>query len=125
MDFEQPTPSELSILSLLWKQGPSSVKQVHAAWSNRQEVGYTTILKFMQVMHQKGLLKRDTTSRAHIYEAAISEEVVQSQIIQNLLEGPFLGSAKNLVLRALSVSPSTPDELAEIKKLIEEMERNV
>ena len=78
----------------------------------------------MQVMYQKGLLKRDTSSRAHIYEAAISEEVIQSQIIQDLLEGPFLGSAKNLVLRALSVSPSTADELAEIKKLIEELERN-
>ena len=122
MAIQKPTQSELDILSILWNRGPMTVREVHEVFKEKKhEVGYTTVLKFMQVMHEKGLLKRDTSSRAHIYEAAVPVEDMQSLLVKEMLDGPFLGSAKNLVLRALSTSPSTPEELDEIRQLIDQL----
>ena len=122
MSSQLPTQSELAILSILWSQGPSTVRQVHTVMGKKQDVGYTTVLKFMQNMHGKGLLKRDISERAHVYEPAIPIEDIQSMLVKKMLDGPFLGSAKDLVLRALSDTPSTPDELDEIRQLLNRLE---
>ena len=122
MAIQKPTQSELDILSILWQKGPLTVRDVHEIYvKKKSEVGYTTVLKFMQVMHEKGMLSRDTSSRAHIYETAVPVEEMQSLLVKEMLDGPFLGSAKSLVLRALSSSPSTPEELAEIRQLIDQL----
>ena len=110
MAFQKPTNTELSILNILWARGPSTVRQVHTTFNKQKhEVGYTTILKFMQVMHEKGMLTRDTSERAHVYESCIEIEDMQTFLVKEMLDGPFLGSAKNLVLKALSDrSPQHP-----------------
>ncbi len=119
----RPTTAELAILNVLWEKGPSTVRTVHAALTD-QKTGYTTVLKMLQIMLEKGLVKRDSTSRAHIYESAFDAEDVQSQLVENLLTNAFQGSAKNLILRALSVKPSSPEELAEIRKLIDKLDED-
>ncbi len=118
----KPTDAELSILGVLWRRGPSSVRQVFEEIRQSQSVGYTTILKLMQIMVEKGLLKRDDTERSHIYEAAVAEEVTQRQLVGHLLERAFSGSAQKLVLQALSAKKATPEELADIRRLLDEME---
>ncbi len=118
----KPTDAELSILGVLWRRGPSSVRQVFEEIRQSQSVGYTTILKLMQIMVEKGLLKRDDTERSHIYEATVAEEVTQRQLVGHLLERAFSGSAQKLVLQALSAKKATPEELADIRRLLDEME---
>jgi predicted transcriptional regulator len=120
----RPTDAELSILRVLWDRGPSTVREVHERLSATQETGYTTVLKFMQIMHEKGLVARDDRNRAHIYVAAVSEEAVQTNLVRSLLERAFKGSAETLVLRALSIKPSTPEELAAIRALLDNLEDN-
>ncbi len=117
----KPTASELAILNVLWTQGPATVREVHNALPD-QKTGYTTVLKLLQIMLDKGLVKRDSSSRAHIYESAFQAEDVQTQLVENLLTDAFQGSAKNLILRALSVKPSSPEELAEIRKLFDKLD---
>lgn len=117
----KPTGAELTILNVLWSRGPSTVKEVHAALPE-PKTGYTTVLKLLQIMLEKGLVRRDSSSRAHIYESAYQAEAVQDQLVANLLSDAFQGSAKNLILRALSVNPSSAAELAEIRKLIDKLE---
>lgn len=117
----KPTAAELTILNVLWTQGPATVREVHNALPD-QKTGYTTVLKLLQIMLEKGLVKRDSSSRAHIYESAFQAEDVQTQLVENLLTDAFQGSAKNLILRALSVKPSSPEELAEIRKLIDKLD---
>lgn len=119
----KPTAAELAILNVLWERGPSTVREVHEALQD-QKTGYTTVLKMLQIMLDKGLVKRDSSSRAHIYESAFAAEEVQGKLVENLLSDAFQGSAKNLILRALSVKPSTPEELAEIKRLIDKLEED-
>ena len=97
------------------------MREVHNALPD-QKTGYTTVLKLMQIMLEKGLVRRDSSARAHIYEPAVQAETVQSQLVENLLSDAFQGSAKNLILRALSLKPSSPEELAEIRKLIDNLE---
>lgn len=123
MAFRKPTQAELEILTIMWRTGPMTVRQVHKALMKKknQEVGYTTALKFMQVMHEKGLLDRDTSARAHIYDTALPVEEMQSMMVKEMLEGPFLGSAKTLVLKALSESTSTPEELEEIRQRVNDL----
>jgi predicted transcriptional regulator len=146
-----PTDRELAILSVLWEKGPSSVREVHEALhqEDRDETGYTTTLKLMQIMVEKGSLVREddnrrgegvppsnrgqdardtqgqdalaTNRRRHIYRPALSEERTQKQLVQNLLDRVFAGSAEKLVMRALSAKKVTPNELKRIRKMIEEM----
>lgn len=118
----KPTDAELAILRVLWARGPSSVRDVHEILSLTQKSGYTTVLKMLQIMTDKGLVSRDETERAHIYRAALSEERTQQGLISDLLDKAFGGSAQQMVLRALSTRQTSPEELAEIRRLIEALE---
>ena len=114
---KKPTDAELAILRVLWAQGPSTVRQV--AETLGREAGYTTILKLLQIMAEKRLVRRNETARTHVYEAAFTEDQTQRQLVTDLLDRAFGGSAAQLVLQALATTRATPQELAEIKKLIE------
>jgi BlaI family penicillinase repressor len=114
-----PTEAELAILSALWKLGPSTVREVHGALSSKQ-TRYTTVLKQMQVMVEKGLLDRSERYRSHVYEARIPQEQTQRQLAKNLLQRAFNGSAKSLVLGALSSQKVSSKELAEIRKILDQ-----
>ena len=113
----KPTDAELAILRVLWAQGPSTVRQVAEALG--RETGYTTILKLLQIMAEKRLVRRNEAARTHVYEAAYTEGQTQRQLVTDLLDRAFGGSAAQLVLQALATTKATPQELAEIKKLIE------
>ena len=116
----RPTDAELEILSVLWSTGPATVRQVYEVISERRPAQYSTILKFMQIMADKGLLIRDEAQRAHVYKAARPREWTQQQLAGHLLERAFSGSAKALLIGALSARKTTKSELAEIRKLIDE-----
>jgi len=120
--ISQPTEKEVEILSILWRHGPSTVRQVNKEMSKRERTGYTTTLKLMQIMHEKGLVKRDNSSYKHIYTPIASEEKTQKQLIGNLVDRAFSGSAEKLVMRLLSAKNVSPEELANIRRVIEEME---
>jgi len=117
-----PTDSELEILNALWASGPATVREVHDALSSKG-TGYTTVLKQMQMMVDKGLLTRSERFRSHVYQVSVPREETQQQLAGSLLERAFGGSAKNLVLGALSAQPVSPEELAEIRKMLDEVER--
>jgi predicted transcriptional regulator len=119
----RPTDAELAILRVLWDRGPSTVRQVHESLSGQRVIGYTTILKLMQIMADKGLVARDESDRTHIYAARKSEEHTQRQLLQDLLDRAFGGSALKLVMQALSTRKSSPEELAQIRQLLDEGER--
>src|SRR4030081_2163296 len=112
----KPTDAELGILRVLWSRGPRTGRQI--AEQMGREAGYTTILKLLQIMTEKGLVVRDEAARTHIYSAAYSQDQTQRQLITDLLERAFDGSAAKLVLQALAASKTSPQELAEIKKLL-------
>jgi BlaI family penicillinase repressor len=116
----RPTDAELEILAVLWSTGPATVRQVHELISQRRPAQYSTILKFMQIMADKGLLLRNEEQRAHIYKAARPREWTQQQLAGHLLERAFSGSAKALLIGALSAKKTTKSELAEIRKLVDE-----
>jgi predicted transcriptional regulator len=116
----RPTDAELVILGVLWTQGPSTVRQVHEALAEDRETGYTTTLKLMQIMPDKRLVERDESSRTHVYTASMSEEHTQRQLLNDLVDRAFGGSAAALVLRALSSRQTSDEELREIRKLIDE-----
>jgi BlaI family transcriptional regulator, penicillinase repressor len=117
-----PTDRELAILSVLWEKGPSSVREVHEALHQDVETGYTTTLKLMQIMVEKGLLVREDDGRRHIYRPALSEEKTQKDLVQNLLDLVFAGSAEKLVMRALSARKVSGKELRRIREMLDEME---
>jgi predicted transcriptional regulator len=117
-----PTDRELAILGVLWDRGPSTVREVHEALHQDVETGYTTTLKLMQIMVDKGLLVREDASRRHIYRPTVTEERTQKQLIGDLLDRVFAGSAEKLVLRALSAKKVPPAELKRIRKMLDEME---
>jgi predicted transcriptional regulator len=119
----KPTDAELAILGVLWHRGPSTVKQVHQALSTTRQTGYTTILKLMQIMFEKRLLTRDASTFAHVYQAAIPQEQTEHTLVADLVERAFQGSTSRLVLRALSAKKASPEELAEIRKLLRKQER--
>src|SRR6478672_5839748 len=112
----KPTDAELAILSVLWSRGPSTVRQI--AEEMGREAGYTTILKLLQIMTEKRLVVRDEAARTHVYAAAYSQDQTQRQLVADLLERAFDGSAAKLVLQALAGRKTSPQELAEIKKLL-------
>lgn len=118
----RPTDAELAILRVLWRRGPSTVKQVHEELSRRSSSVYTTTLKILQIMTEKGLVTRDESQRAHLYTARLPEEETQSQIVGDLLDRVFEGSAGRLVMRALSARPASAGELEEIRKLLDRLE---
>ncbi len=112
----KPTDAELGILNVLWSRGPSTVRQI--AEDMGREAGYTTILKLLQIMTEKSLVVRDEGSRTHVYTAAYTQDQTQRQLVADLLERAFDGSASKLVLQALASGKTTPEDLAEIKKLL-------
>jgi len=119
----RPTDAELAILRVLWRLGPSTVRQVQEILNQERETGYTTVLKLMQIMTEKGLVKRDETDRSHVYQARLKEEQTQRQLVDDLLERAFGGSARQLVMQALSGKKTPAKELAQIRKLLDELER--
>ena len=120
----KPTESELEILNILWTNGPSSVREVNKKINEQKVVGYTTTLKLMQIMTQKGLVERDESSRSHIYSARIKAEDIQEQMLDKLLNTAFGGSASKLVLSALGSGKASARELEEIKALIQKLEQD-
>ena len=118
----RPTDAELAILRVLWQLGPATVRQVQEALNQERETGYTTVLKLMQIMHEKGLLMRDESERTHVYTAALSEEQTQRQLVDHLLERAFGGSARQLVMQVLSSRRASAKELVQIRGLLDELE---
>ena len=118
----RPTDTELAILRVLWTRGPSTVRDVHDALSASHETGYTTILKLMQIMTEKGLVVRDESQRAHVYEARASEQRTQRQLLADLVDRAFGGSPAKLVMQALSGRKATSEELNAIREMLDEME---
>jgi predicted transcriptional regulator len=119
----KPTESELEILQVLWAKGPSTVREVNEHLNLRKETGYTTTLKIMQIMTEKGLLTRDESQRTHVYHPSVQEKDTQKQLLDKFLDSVFKGSTASLVMQALGNSQTSADELREIRKLIEEMEK--
>ena len=123
-DVSRPTDAELEILNVLWQRGACTVRDVHQAISRtKPSVGYTTVLKLMQIMAEKELVRRDESQRAHVYEASLAREQTQRQLIGDLLERAFDGSATKLVMQALSAKKTSAKELSTIRKMLDEFER--
>src|SRR5215216_2740223 len=119
MSLPRPTDTELDILRVLWQRGPSTVREVQETMNEMKPTGYTTVLKMLQIMTDKGLVRRDERQRAHVYEAKLAQEQTQRQIVTDLLERVFDGSATSLVMQALATKKKASDkELAEIRKMI-------
>ncbi len=116
----RPTDAELEILTVLWSIGPATVRAVYEVITQWRPAQYSTVLKFMQIMTEKGLVRRDEKERAHVYEAARSRERTQRQLAGDLLERAFSGSAKALLIGALSARKATREELTEMRKLLDE-----
>ncbi|MBM3882739.1 MAG: BlaI/MecI/CopY family transcriptional regulator [Verrucomicrobia bacterium] len=119
----KPTEAELGILRVLWRRGRATVREVTDVLNRAQPTGYTTVLKFLQIMTDKGLVQREELGRAHLYQPTLSEEQTQGQLVRDLLDRAFAGSAAKLVQRALSATPASAAELAQIKRLVSAMER--
>lgn len=118
----KPTAAELSLLNVLWQIGPATVRQIHNIVSETQTTGYSTVLKILQIMHEKSLVVRDESNRAHIYAPANSEVQTQSSLLKDLVTKAFGGSTSKLVLRALDESTSS-EEIADIRKLLNQLEQ--
>jgi BlaI family transcriptional regulator, penicillinase repressor len=118
----KPTPAELEILDLLWEMRRARVSDIHRAISERRPTTYTTVLKLLQIMLEKGLVRRDEKGKAHIYRPAQSQQQTQSKLVTDLLDKVFRGSALKLVQHVLETKPASREELAEIRKLIAEAE---
>lgn len=118
----KPTESELEILQILWEFGPLTVRELNDKHNEERKVGYTTSLKMMQIMTEKGLLSRDTGERSHIYSPLLRSEEVQSTMLDHVLKTVFKGNRSNLVLQALGKQDASPEEISEIKSLIKKLE---
>src|SRR5580693_1338976 len=119
----RPTDAELEILTILWSRGPSTVRDVHEIICKRKPTQYTTVLKMLQIMSEKGLVRRDDKQRAHIYDAARPREWTQRQLAGDLLQRAFAGSAHTLMMGALSARKASKQELADLRKLLDEYEK--
>ena len=117
----RPTDGELAILRVLWRRGPSTVRDVQGDLNHKRRTGYTTALKLLQIMTEKGLVRRDETDRDHVYEARLSEEQTQGQLVRDLLDRAFGGAAEKLVMQALRAGkkPLPPEQMDEIRKLLD------
>jgi predicted transcriptional regulator len=116
----RPTDGELAILRVLWVRGPSTVRQVHDVLSRDRPAAYTTTLKLLQIMTEKGLVRRDDADRSHVFEARMTEAQTQRQLVGDLLDRAFGGSASKLVMQALAARRATPEELDEIRRLLDD-----
>jgi predicted transcriptional regulator len=119
----RPTDAELEILSVLWQRGASTVREVHDELNERKPTLYTTVLKFMQIMTEKGLVERDDRERAHRYRARLPREQTQQQLLTHLLDRAFEGSASKLVMQALSSKRTSAEELSRIRQMLDDFER--
>lgn len=115
----RPTDAELAILRVLWDLGPSTVRQVHDVLMRERPTAYTTALKLLQIMTEKGLVRRDEADRTHIYHPRLTQEQTQRQLIRDLMDRAFGGSSSQLVLQALASKRASSDELAEIRRMLE------
>jgi len=122
---QKPTAAELQILQVLWERGPSTVREVHEALQEEKALGYTTVLKLMQIMTTKGLVRRNEDQRAHVYEAQQPAEKTKRQLAADMLERVFDGSARELMLHALAAQRSSRQEIEELRNLLDEHERNL
>ena len=120
---QKPTASELEILRVLWVRGPSTVREVHAALSEKKSLGYTTVLKLLQIMTAKGIVRRNETQRAHVYEAGLPAEQTKRQLAGDMLQRVFEGSASQLMMHALAGKRTSQEEIEEIRHLLDEYER--
>jgi len=120
---QRPTEAELEILRVLWERGACTVRDVHEDLNRSREVGYTTVLKLMQIMLEKKLVTRDDSQRSHVYKAALPQNQAQRRLVADLLERAYGGSAEQLVMQALQVKKVSAEELANIRKLLDELER--
>ena len=121
---KKPTASELEILRVLWLRGPSTVREVHEALSEKKSLGYTTVLKLLQIMTTKGTVRRNETQRAHVYEACLPAEQTKRQIAGDMLQRVFEGSASQLMMHALAGGKASADEIHELRRLLDEYERS-
>jgi len=121
---QKPTASELEILRVLWLRGPSTVREVHDALSEKKSLGYTTVLKLLQIMTTKGTVRRNETQRAHVYEACLPAEQTKRQIAGDMLQRVFEGSASQLMMHALASRKSSAEEIHELRRLLDEYERS-
>ena len=118
----RPTDAELGILRILWRTGPATVREVHEALEGRAE-GYTTVLKLLQIMHQKGLVTRDESERAHVYTPVVEKDVAQEQMLGDFVQRVFDGSREQLVLQALGSGRASREELAKIRALLDKLDK--
>jgi predicted transcriptional regulator len=119
----RPTDSELDLLSILWRRGPSTVREVFEELSQTKPSGYTTVLKFLQIMAEKGLVHRKEVHRVHFYEAAMPQETTQNELVRDLAARAFGGSPMQLAMRALATERASSEELTEIRRLLDECEK--
>lgn len=122
MNLPRPTDAELAVLNVLWDRGPSTVRQIHEVLSGDRDLGYTTVLKSLQVMTEKGLVLRDETERSHVFAATQSETQTQRSLLGDLMERAFGGSAAKLVIQALHAKRASKQELEEIRRLLDRAE---
>ncbi len=113
-----PSNSELEILHVLWRKGPQTVRQIYPVLKRKREIGYTTVLKTLQVMAEKGLVTRDESERSHVYRAAVPEKSVKRRVVSDLLDRVFEGSAASLVMQALSAKRASPEDIRKIRELL-------
>ena len=121
--YIKPTESELEILQVLWKKGLATVREVHEELAAMKDAGYTTTLKLMQIMHEKGLVKRDDSMRTHVYQAAVSKEKTQKHLLGKMIDNLFGGSPTQLVIQALGEHKASPDELEKIQALLNDLKK--
>ena len=121
--YVKPTESELEILQILWTKGLATVREVHEELARIKDVGYTTTLKLMQIMHEKGLVKRDDSIKTHIYQAAVSRERTQKHLLGKMIDTLFGGSPTQLVMQALGNHKASAEELEEIQKILDNLKK--
>src|SRR5688500_2678730 len=119
----KPTESELEILQVLWDRGVASVRDVHEELLKTKEAGYTTTLKLMQIMHEKGLVKRDDSMRTHVYQSAVNKERTQKHLLSKMIDSLFGGSSTTLVIQALGENKVSPEELDKIQALLNDLKK--
>jgi BlaI family penicillinase repressor len=120
----RPTASELEILRVLWMRGPSTVREVHDSLNEKRAMGYTSVLKFLQIMTAKGTVRRNETQRAHVYEACLPAEQTKRQFAGDMLQRVFEGSASQLMMHALAGRKASREEIGELRRLLDEYERS-
>ena len=119
----KPTESELEILQILWNRGVATVREVHETMAATKDVGYTTTLKLMQIMNEKGLVKRDDSIRTHVYQAAVNKEKTQKHLLGKMIDSLFGGSSTQLVIQALGEHKANPEEIEKIQALLNDLKK--